>query len=222
MVKDDNASCPSRRGFMSFLATIALAPRVLAHGRLPVTSPLPTEGVFSIGDLQLESGTVLRQAFVGYKTHGRLNADRTNGILYPTQFGAQHSDIEWVIGPGRALDSDRYFIIAVDQLGNGISSSPSNTPAPQDRARFPTITIRDDVAAQYRLVTDGFGLPSLALVTGYSMGAQQAFQWAVSHPDLVKRIAPRSRGSMPGGVFRRPSTSRSCTGPLDQKTRTMS
>jgi pimeloyl-ACP methyl ester carboxylesterase len=151
---------------------------------------LPREGTFSLGDVMLESGGVLRQAFVGYKVHGQLNADRTNGIVYPTQFAAQHSDIEWLIGPGRALDSDRYFIIAIDQLGNGVSSSPSNTPAPHDRSRFPAVTIRDDVAAQYRLVTEGFGLQKLALVTGYSMGAQQAFQWAVSYPALVERIAP--------------------------------
>jgi homoserine O-acetyltransferase len=140
--------------------------------------------------MALESGTLLRRAVVGYKTHGQLNEDRTNCIVYPTQFAAQHGDIEWLIGPGRALDSNRYFIIAVDQLGNGVSSSPSNTQSPQDRARFPTITIRDDVAAQHQLVREGFGVQSVALVTGYSMGAQQAFQWAVSHPELVKRIAP--------------------------------
>jgi homoserine O-acetyltransferase len=151
---------------------------------------LPREGTYSLGDVTLESGAVLRNAFIGYKTHGRLNADRTNGILYPTQFAAQHGDIEWLIGPGRALDPDLNFIIVVDQLGNGVSSSPSNTAAPQDRSRFPAVTIRDDVSAQHRLVAAGFNLQSLALVTGYSMGAQQAFQWAVSHPDFVKRIVP--------------------------------
>lgn len=140
--------------------------------------------------MALESGAVLRNAFIGYKSHGRLNADRTNAILYPTQFAAQHGDVEWLIGPGRALDPDRYFILVVDQLGNGVSSSPSNTAAPQDRSRFPTVTIRDDVAAQHRLVADGFNLQRLALVTGYSMGAQQAFQWAVSYPDFVERILP--------------------------------
>lgn len=150
----------------------------------------PREGTFPLGDFTLESGTVLRQAVIGYKTHGQLNADSTNAIVYPTQFAAQHDDIEWLIGPGRALDTDKYFVIAVDQLGNGVSSSPSNTPAPQDRARFPTIEIRDDVAAQYRLVTEAFGVLSVALVAGFSMGAQQAFQWAVSYPDFVRRIAP--------------------------------
>ena len=184
-----HSSCP-RREFLRSLATAILAPRVALAATQSSTIQLPREGTFPLGDVVLESGTVLRHAFVGYKTHGQLNADRTNGIVYPTQFAAQHGDIEWLIGPGQALDSDHYFIIAVDQLGNGVSSSPSNTPPPQDRARFPTVTIRDDVAAQYRLVTEGFRLKSVALVTGYSMGAQQAFQWAVSHPDFVKRIAP--------------------------------
>jgi homoserine O-acetyltransferase len=98
-------------------------------------------------------------------------------------------DIEWIIGPGRALDPDKYFVIVADQLGNGLSSSPSNTAAPFDRMRFPTVTIRDDVAAQHRLLTEELGVRRLALVVGFSMGAQQAYQWAVSHPDIVNRIA---------------------------------
>jgi homoserine O-acetyltransferase len=168
----------------SRIATLAMPQNSVARGAL-----IP-EGTYPLGDLRLESGVVLREAFIGYKTHGRLNEDRTNAIVYPTQFAAQHGDIEWLIGPGRALDTDHYFIIAVDQLGNGVSSSPSNTPAPHDRARFPAITIRDDVHAQHRLVAEGFDLRKLALVTGYSMGAQQAFQWAVSYPTFVERIAP--------------------------------
>jgi homoserine O-acetyltransferase len=148
------------------------------------------EGVFELGDLVLENGTVLVDAKIAYKTHGRLNADKSNVILYPTPIGAQHGDIEWPIGPGKALDPDRYFIIVLDQLGNGLSSSPSNTPAPFDRARFPPISIRDDIAAQYRLVTERFGIHRIALVMGYSMGAQQTYQWAVSHREIVERIAP--------------------------------
>ena len=189
MINDHPSSCP-RREFLRSLATAILAPRVALAATQSSTIQPAREGTFPLGDVALESGTVLRHAFVGYKTHGQLNADRTNGIVYPTFFGGQHVDLEWLIGPGQALDSDHYLIIAVDQLGNGVSSSPSNTPPPQDRARFPNVTIRDDVAAQYRLVTEGFGLKSVALVTGYSMGAQQAFQWAVSYPDFVKRIAP--------------------------------
>ena len=108
----------------------------------------------------------------------------------PPRILHNHGDIEWLIGPGRALDPDRHFIIVLDQLGNGLSSSPSNTPSPRDRMNFPTITVRDDVAAQHRLVTSGFGIRRVALVTGWSMGAQQSFQWAVSHPNMVERIAP--------------------------------
>ena len=148
------------------------------------------EGLFELGDLPLQSGVVLRSAKLAYKTHGRLNADRTNVILYPTQYGAQHNDVEWLIGPGRALDPNTHFIIVLDQLGNGLSSSPSNSAPPHDRTRFPIITIYDNVAAQYRLVTAGFGIRRVALVVGFSMGAQQAFQWAVSYPDLIERIVP--------------------------------
>jgi hypothetical protein len=112
------------------------------------------DNVFSLGNFALEAGTILPDARIAFKTHGRLDADGSNAILYPTQFAAQHGDIEWIIGPGRALDPDKYFVIVADQLGNGLSSSPSNTAAPFDRMRFPTVTIRDDVAAQYRLVTE--------------------------------------------------------------------
>lgn len=152
--------------------------------------PLPREGLFDLGDFRLQSGAVLRKAVLGYKTHGRLDATRTNVILYPTQFAAQHGDVEWIIGPGKALDTDRYFVIVLDQLGNGVSSSPSNTAPPQDRMRFPTVTVQDDVSAQHRLMREAFDIRRVALVTGYSMGAQQAFQWAVSYPDMVERIAP--------------------------------
>jgi homoserine O-acetyltransferase len=140
--------------------------------------------------LVLRSGTVLSDAKIAYKTHGSLNADKSNVILYPTPYSAQHGDIEWPIGPGKALDPEKYFIVVLDQLGNGLSSSPSNTQAPQDHSRFPAITNQDNVSAQFRLVTEKFGVSRIALVVGWSMGAQQTFQWAVSHPDKVERIAP--------------------------------
>ena len=143
-----------------------------------------------LGHFTLESGATLPDAWIAYKTHGTLNAEGSNAVLYPTQFAAQHGDVEWMIGPGRALDPRTHFIVVADQLGNGLSSSPSNTSPPYDRARFPVVTIRDDVTAQHRLLTEGLGVRHLALVVGYSMGAQQAFQWAVSHPGFVERIAP--------------------------------
>jgi len=173
-------------------AAVALAAAAWAGSRgANVLGAATTSGdnVFPLGNFALEAGTILPDAKIAFKTHGRLNADGGNAILYPTPFAAQHGDIEWIIGPGRALDPDKYFVIVADQLGNGLSSSPSNTAAPFDRMRFPTVTIRDDVAAQHRLLTEELGVRRLALVVGFSMGAQQAYQWAVSHPDIVNRIA---------------------------------
>ena len=192
MHRIENSFEPSRRDVLRLISSAALGLPLassVAHGG-QVGRQLPHEGVFELGDLRLESGVTLPNATLGYKTHGRLNAEGSNVILYPTPYPAQHGDIEWLIGPGRALDPDKNFIVVLDQLGNGLSSSPSNTPPPLDRMTFPTITIRDDVAAQHKLVSSGFGIRRVALVTGWSMGAQQTFQWAVSHPDMVERIAP--------------------------------
>jgi homoserine O-acetyltransferase/O-succinyltransferase len=133
------------------------------------------EAAFALGDLVLQSGATLRDASLAYKTHGRLNGDKTNAVVYPTPYSAHHSDIEWPIGPGKALDPEKYFVIVTDMLGNGLSSSPSNTPAPYDRARFPHVTIQDNVVAQHRLVTERFGVSKVALVVGWSMGRSRPF-----------------------------------------------
>ena len=190
-MSDPDSPDAARRDFLRSVGALG-AGALLAGGSdaAQVKPADATEGVFDLGDFALRSGATLRQAKLAYKTHGRLNADRSNAILYPTPFPAHHGDIEWPIGPGRALDPDTYFIIVLDQLGNGLSSSPSNTAAPYDRARFPIVTIFDDVAAQHRLATELFGLRKVALAVGWSMGAQQGYQWAVSHPDMVERIAP--------------------------------
>ncbi len=183
---------PARRAVLEVMGAAAIAGPAAWHSTVAAANQpaQPGEGVFSLGELKLQSGTTLPDAKLAYKTHGRLNADKTNTILYPTQFAAQHGDVEWLIGTDKALDPGKHFIIVLDQFGNGLSSSPSNTAPPHDRMRFPTITIQDDVRAQHQLVTERFGIRRIALVVGYSMGAQQAFQWAVSHPDMVERIAP--------------------------------
>jgi homoserine O-acetyltransferase/O-succinyltransferase len=183
---------PGSRRFIRLAGTLSLS-RAVGAPLSTVSAaepPGPGEALFDLGNFVLQSGATLRDAKLAFKTHGRLNADKSNAIVYPTPYSAHHSDIEWPIGPGKALDPDKYFIIVPDMLGNGLSSSPSNTPTPHDRARFPNITIQDNVIAQHRLVTDGFGISHIALVVGWSMGAQQAFQWAASHPDMVARVAP--------------------------------
>jgi homoserine O-acetyltransferase len=145
---------------------------------------------FELGDVTLQMGGTLRDAKLAYKTYGRLDADRSNAIVYPTWYSGRHWDNEWLIGEGMALDPSRYFIIVPNMLGNGLSSSPSNTPPPYDRARFPQVTVYDNVQAQHRLVTERFGIEKLPLVTGWSMGAGQTYQWAVSFPDMVERACP--------------------------------
>lgn len=151
---------------------------------------VPDYEVFEAAGFVLEGGATLPVGRLAYKTHGTLNAARDNVVVYPTWFPAQHADNEWLIGPGKALDPDRYFIVVPNTLGNGLSSSPSNTPQPYDRARFPHVTVRDNVELQHRLLAERYDVSGIALVTGWSMAGQQAFQWAVSHPELVQRIAP--------------------------------
>lgn len=146
--------------------------------------------IFEIPDFTLECGATLRPARIAYQTYGTLDADRSNAIVYPTWYSGRHWENEWLIGSGMALDPERWFIIVPNMLGNGLSSSPSNTPPPYDRARFPLINVRDNVETQYRLVTEHFGIERLALVTGWSMGAGQTYQWAVSHPEMVQRMLP--------------------------------
>lgn len=146
--------------------------------------------VFEADNFVLERGATLPTAVLAYKTHGTLNTARDNVVVYPTWFPAQHADNEWLIGPGKALDPERFFIVVPNTLGNGLSSSPSNTPQPYDRARFPHVTVRDNVRLQHRMLTERYDVESVALVTGWSMAGQQAFQWAVSYPQFVKRIAP--------------------------------
>ncbi len=146
--------------------------------------------IFEAGDVTLQSGAILPAVRVAYQTHGRLNAAQDNAIVYPTHYSGTHDSNVWAIGPGMALDPEKYFIIVPNMLGNGLSSSPSNTPAPHDGPRFPTITVRDNVVLQHRLVSEVFGITTLQLVTGHSMGAQQSFQWGALFPDMVQRMAP--------------------------------
>ena len=145
---------------------------------------------FDLGDVALQKGATLRDAKLAYKTYGTLNARKDNVILQPTWYSGQHTDVEWTIGEGMALDPAHHFIIVPNMLGNGLSSSPSNTPPPYDRARFPNVTACDNVRLQHRLVTERFGIERIKLVTGWSMGALQTFHWGCLYPDMVERIVP--------------------------------
>jgi len=131
--------------------------------------------IHDLGEVRLQRGLTLRDCKLAYKTFGTLNAAKDNVIVYPTWYSGQHYDNEWLVGEGRALDPGKYFIIIPNMLGNGLSSSPSNTPEPYNGPRFPQVTAYDNVRAQHRLVTEKFGIKHIRLVTGWSMGALQTF-----------------------------------------------
>ena len=145
---------------------------------------------FDLGDFTLLGGATLRGAKLAYKTYGTLSDARDNGIVYPTWYSGRYWENEWLIGDGMALDPARYFIIVPNMLGNGLSTSPSNVPPPYDKARFPDVRVQDNVRAQHKLVTEHFGIERLVAVTGWSMGAGQTYQWAVSYPQMVPKILP--------------------------------
>jgi homoserine O-acetyltransferase len=138
-------------------------------------------GRFALGDLTLQSGQVLRGANLSWKTYGRLSPGRDNVVVFPTSYSAQHTDQEWLVAPDKILDPERWFVITPDMFGNGLSSSPSNTPD------YPgLVTTADNVRAQKRLLVEQFGIERVACVYGFSMGAQQAYHWAALFPDAVE------------------------------------
>ena len=145
--------------------------------------------VFNAGNVVLQSGRTFRNLFVAYKTFGTLNADKSNVIVYPTSYAAQHYDIQFMVREGGALDPSKYFIVIINLLGNGLSSSPSNTPWPDVGTRYPDVTYHDAVHVQRRMLAELWGIDRVALVYGWSMGAMQAYHWAALFPKAVERIA---------------------------------
>jgi homoserine O-acetyltransferase/O-succinyltransferase len=175
--------------------------------------PAPKPGEFAIEGFRLESGVVLPRAVVIYGTYGTLNAAKDNAVLLPSHYMAQSDGYDWLVGEGRALDPKQHFLILTELFGNGRSSSPSNTPEPFHGPRFPVTTIRDNVEAVRRLLEEGLGIHHLKAVVGFSMGAEQAFQWAVSHPRFADRIVATSGTARcwPHGIVRLDSQIRAIT-----------
>ena len=151
---------------------------------------------FAIGDLKLESGEVIHDFNIAYMTAGTLNADKSNAVLMVTAIGGNHHRIDYMIGPGLGLDTDKVFVIKTDAIGNGVTTSPSNS-ATQHGTAFPHFSIRDMVESQ-NLLLRHLGITHLVAVAGASMGGMQALQWAVSHPgmmDGVVALTPMARTS---------------------------
>src|SRR5208283_4031874 len=140
-----------------------------------------------IGDLKLENGEVIPDCVVGYRAFGTVNPQKTNVVLYLTYLGGRSDDLTDDIGPGKVVDSTKYYVVAVDSLADGVSSSPSNSKT-QPRMQFPKISIRDMVNAEHKMLTDSLHLTHVHAVVGFSMGGMQAFQWAVSYPESMDKI----------------------------------
>jgi len=142
-----------------------------------------------LGDFKLQSGAVIRDFRIGYRTLGTLNAEKSNAVLWCTALGGRSEGLLKYVGQQNVLDPDRYFIILVDAIGDGVSSSPSNSKA-QPMMQFPQFTIRDMVEAEHRLVTGVLHLQHLHAVLGVSMGGMQTFEWAVAYPEFMDLAIP--------------------------------
>ena len=141
------------------------------------------------GDFKLQSGAVIHDFRLGYRTVGKLNSAKSNAILWAAYLGGRSEDLLEYVGPRNIADTTQYFVILVDSIGNGISTSPSNSKA-QPRMRFPEFTMRDMVESEHRLVADVLHVAHLHAVLGFSMGGMQTFEWVTAYPDFMDLGVP--------------------------------
>ena len=171
---------------LNILRSLALAAALAATPALAHSPSQPPHQSHKIGDLQLESGETIKDFAISYVTHGKLNEKKSNAILMVTAISGNHHRLDFLIGPGKALDTDKYFIICTDAIGNGLTTSPSNSAA-QPRMKFPKFLIRDMVTSQKKLM-EHLGIGHVVAVIGPSMGGMQVLQWGVSHPDFMDAL----------------------------------
>ncbi|BBZ33010.1 alpha/beta fold hydrolase [Mycolicibacterium confluentis] len=145
---------------------------------------------FDLGDVPLLGGETLSNAVLAYRTYGRLNAAGDNVVVLPTFYTGTHVRNEGFFGPGRAIDPEHHFVVSVNMFGNGLSTSPSNAAPLQRGAKFPRVTLYDNVRCQHRLLFEKLGVQRIALVAGWSMAGCQAYHWGALYPDVVDAIVP--------------------------------
>ncbi|WP_158808064.1 alpha/beta fold hydrolase [Beijerinckia sp. L45] len=147
--------------------------------------------VFEARNFALQSGGQLPVAKLAYATQGTLSPAGDNVVLIPSWYSGTHRESALcLVGDGRAIDPAKHFVVTTNLLSNGVSSSPSNTPAPFEATRFPRTTLHDNVRLQHMMLTEVLGVERIKLVAGWSMGGCQAYQWGVQYPDMMQAIAP--------------------------------
>lgn len=174
------------------IARFGLLVLSVSWGTPALTRSGPPEGAqqhAELGDFHLQNGSVIQDFRLGYRTLGKLNAEKSNAVLWPTWLGGKSENLLQFVGPGNVVDSSKYFVILVDAIGDGVSSSPSNSKT-QPRLQFPEFSIRDMVESEHRLLTDVLHISHLRAVVGLSMGGMQAFEWAVAYPDFMDLVVP--------------------------------
>ena len=142
---------------------------------------------YQLVDFKLKSGDIVNLE-IKYLAFGNLNDDKSNVILYPTRYAGTHLEQDYIIGNGQPIDPEKFFIIIPNMFCNGVSSSPSNTKSPLDGPNFPLVTIQDNITAQNKLLKKVFNIEKIKLIVGWSMGGQQAYQWATQYPNMVDNI----------------------------------
>ncbi|WP_158782993.1 alpha/beta fold hydrolase [Pantoea sp. BAV 3049] len=140
-----------------------------------------------LGDLDLQHGGVLEQAAIGWQSFGELNVARDNAVVLFSYYTGTHQSYYPLIGEGRALDPARWYIVLINMFGNGVSTSPDNS-LNQPGSRYPQVTLIDNINAQYQLLITTLGIKKIALVSGWSMGAMQAWHWAAAWPERVRNL----------------------------------